>query len=345
MPASWAWPSSSSASRPGAGPRFKIHQLNALVSVASAGSIRAAAREMGLSPAAVTKAVRELEEDAGAVLVVRENTGIRFTPAGCALLVHARAVVAQLERAEEELAALAGAAPSVLRVGVAAWVATNWLGDVVEMFLQRMPQVRLDLFEGVLTVSIPRLRDGTLDLCIGRSAPSHLHGEFAHEPLFRTTSAVVARQGHPLAACRSLDELRHARWILNWVPADAAGAACDKHDPFQRFLTEYRPKIHVAHSLVIAVSLVRDADMLAVMPWPLVEAIAAREGLCALPVNETLNAGDCSLITRRGVPLGEAARCFMDCFRTVIQSAAASTSRRERRVFDALEASLVDELA
>ena len=320
------------------GPRFRIHQLKAFVSVASTGSIRAAARALGLSPAAVTKAIRELEGDAGCALVRRENNGIRFSPAGQALLVHARVVVAQLERAEEELAALTGAAPTVLRVGIAAWIAMSWLGEVVELFEQRMPRVRLDLFEGVLTVSIPRLRDGTLDLCIGRSVPAQLHGEFAHEPLFRTTSAVVARRGHPLAACRSLEELRNAAWILNWVPAYESDAPFDLSDPFQRFLHEHRPKAHVAHSLIIAISLVRDTDMLALMPWPLVEAVAHREGFCTLPLNETLNDSDCSLITRRGVPLGEAAKCFMECFRIVTQRAAYSASRSERRVFDSLEA-------
>ncbi len=325
MPSSWASP----------GPRFKLHQLKALVSVAATGSISAASRVLGLSPAALTKAVRELEEDAGTVLVVRENTGIRFTPAGEALLVHARAVVAQLERAEQELAALAGAAPATLRVGIAAWVAMSWLGDVVRMFQQHMPGVRLELFEAVLTVSIPRLRDGTLDLCIGRSTPAHLRGEFAHTPLFRTTSAVVARQGHPLAACRSLNELRHAEWLLNWVPAE-------QDDPFLRYLREHRPKVHVAHSFVIATTLVRDADMLAVMPWPLIEAIAAREGFCTLPLDETLNETDCSLITRRGVPMSEAAKCFMDCFTAVTERAALSASRSERRVFDSLEALAVE---
>lgn len=328
--------------RAGTRPRFKIHQLRALVTVASMGSIRAASRAMCLSPAAVTKAVRELEEDIGTALVLRENAGIRFTAAGRALLVHAQAVVAQLERAEVELVSLARAAPTVLRVGVAAWIAMSSLGGVVQLFQKRMPAVSLELFEGVLTVSIPRLRDGTLDLCVGRSAPPHLHGEFAHAPLFRTSSAVVARQGHPLASCRSLEELRDAEWMLNWTPADEDTTTCDLRDPFQRFLREYRPKVHVAHSLVIATSLVRHTEMLALMPWPLIEMIAVREGLCTLPISDTFNETDYSLITRRGVPLGEAARCFMECFKTVTERDASSVSRSKRRVFDSLDTLAVD---
>jgi hypothetical protein len=98
----------------------------------------------------------------------------------------------------------------------------------------------------------------------------------------------------------------------------------------------------VAHSLVIATTLVRDADMLALMPWPLIEAIAVQEGFCTSPVSETLNDVDCSVITRRGVPLSETARCFMDCFTLVTRRAASSSSRSERRVFDSLEALALD---
>jgi LysR family transcriptional regulator, regulator of abg operon len=50
---------------------MKDHQLRALVQVAESGSIRAAARAMNLSQSALTKALRELEEDVGAELLQR----------------------------------------------------------------------------------------------------------------------------------------------------------------------------------------------------------------------------------------------------------------------------------
>jgi DNA-binding transcriptional LysR family regulator len=282
--------------------------------------------------------MREIEEDIGAILVLRETTGITFTDAGRALLVHARLVVGQLERAREEMATLVGASQAVLRIGIASWIAMSCLGEVVKLFQQRMPAVRLELFEAVLTVSIPKLRDGTLDFCIGRSAPAHLHDEFSHAPLFRTSSAVVARRGHPLAGSRSLSELRDAQWVLNWAVTHDPEMELDPQDPFQRYLHEFRPRVHVAHSFVIAASLVRDTDMLALMAWPLVETIAAREGFCTLPSNETLNDTAYSLITRRGAPLSAAAKCFMACFTAAIQRASHSASPSERRIFHSMDA-------
>ncbi|CAN7634027.1 LysR substrate-binding domain-containing protein [Variovorax sp. LjRoot290] len=314
---------------------MKVHQLKALVAVGDHGSIRAASRAAGLSPAAVTKAVRELEEDVRTLLITREAKGVTFTDAGRALLVHARLVVGQLARAEEEMAQLSGRGRAPLRIGVNSWLALTCLGDVVKLFQQRMPTVRLELMESVLTVSIPKLRDGTLDFCIGRAGPASTHEDMAHVPLFRTSSAVVGREGHPLAHSRSLAELRDAQWLLNWTPGDDPA---DPHeDVFARYLRECAPTVHVAHSTVIVTSLIRSTDMLTLMPWPLVEAIAGREQLCVLPLAERLNETTVSLISRRGDPMSAAARCFIECFNAVVYRALGSDDPARRRLFHSID--------
>ena len=58
---------------------MKFHQFRTLVAMADTGSIRAAARALGISPAAATKAVRELEAEQQIALVVRNANGIAFT--------------------------------------------------------------------------------------------------------------------------------------------------------------------------------------------------------------------------------------------------------------------------
>lgn len=150
----------------------------------------------------------------------------------------------------------------------------------------------------------------------------------------RTTSAVVARRGHPLAQCRSLADLRQAQWMLNWTPADDP-APLD--DVFSRYLREHAPAVHVAHSFVIAMSLIRQTDMLGLMAWPLVEAVAAREQLCVLPLAETLNETTTSLISRRGDPLSAAAQCFIVCFNTVVCGVFDSGDAARRRVFRSID--------
>ena len=81
--------------------RMKNHQIRAFTQVAESGSIRAAARALFLSQSALTKSLRELEEDVGAQLLVRSYKGIEFTPAGKVLLSHARLALSMLDKARE----------------------------------------------------------------------------------------------------------------------------------------------------------------------------------------------------------------------------------------------------
>ena len=97
---------------------MKDHQLKALVQVAESGSIRAAARNMNLSQSALTKALRELEEDVGAELLLRSYKGIEFTQAGGTLLHRARLALSILDKAKEEIAQLRGSGEVKLAIAV-----------------------------------------------------------------------------------------------------------------------------------------------------------------------------------------------------------------------------------
>ena len=97
---------------------MKDHQLKALVQVADSGSIRAAARAMNLSQSALTKALRELEEDIGAELLQRSYKGIGFTPEGNALLIRARLVLATIDKARAEIRQMRGGAGAHVKAAI-----------------------------------------------------------------------------------------------------------------------------------------------------------------------------------------------------------------------------------
>ncbi|REE07367.1 DNA-binding transcriptional LysR family regulator [Paraburkholderia sp. BL27I4N3] len=315
---------------------MKLHQLRALVAIADTGSVRNAARAIELSPAAITKAMRELEDEVGLTLIVRETTGVTLTEAGQKLLEHARLVTGQLLRATQELAVLAGKKQGTLSVGVPSWFGLTLLGDVVNRFEREMPQIQLVFFESLLSVSVPKLRDGTLDLSINRAHTGPTQAEFDHLPLFMTGYAVVARAGHPLANCRSLEELKDARWILNRnFSTDEIAVQGDKS--FAEYFRRYTPLVHVSHSSTLATSLIATTDLLSIMPWPLAELLVAREGLCVLSLAEVAADVEISLMYRRAAPLSASAKCFVECLTEVIREAATSTDAGRRRLFHSVE--------
>ncbi|WP_230626213.1 LysR family transcriptional regulator [Cupriavidus necator] len=328
---------------PGSQPTFllemKLHQLRALVAIADSGSIRNAARATSHSPAAITKAVRELEDEVGVTLIIRETTGITLTQAGQVLLEHARLTVGVLARARQEMDVFAGKRKGTLAVGIPAWLGMTLLGEIAGRFQLQMPDTRLEFFESLLTVTVPKLRDGTLDLSIGRMYLPQSE-EFAQLPLFSTGYAVVARAGHPLAECRTLQDLKGATWILNRDFAGESDGVVES--AFSDYCSRYAPRIHISHSSVIATNLIASTDFLSLMPWPLAELLLAKDGLCVLPIRDALPDARISITHRRAVPLGAAAKCFIDATMAVIRESANSTDPAKRRFFRAIECLLDD---
>jgi DNA-binding transcriptional LysR family regulator len=132
---------------------MKFYQLNALVAVADAGSIRGAAKRLDTSPAAVTKALQKLEADSGIQLLIRNASGIDFTEAGKRLLIQARLLVTQMVSARHVLADCKGQLAGRLSVAVTPWLAMTLMPKAIVSFCQRYPEVQLELHEGFSSVA------------------------------------------------------------------------------------------------------------------------------------------------------------------------------------------------
>jgi LysR family transcriptional regulator, regulator of abg operon len=289
---------------------MKIQQLRVITAIADAGSVRGAARLLHSSPAAITQSIQQLEHTINIRLVERSASGVSLTQSGRALLVHARLIVTQVNRAYEAVESLRGGTRKRLAVAVTPWVALTFLPETVTKFRQRMPEVQLDLFEGLLAIANPRLRDGSLDIFIGRKDTHMTSRDFSCRPLFASSRAIVARRDHPRAESRSLADLLDLDWL---VPLDPES---ERQIPFRLFERHGLPaprNIHYLHSLAVAIPLLQRTDMVSVFPWPLVELCAAPGDLVALPLREQLDESIVEIITRAGEPADDASLCFIDC--------------------------------
>ncbi|HEY0824475.1 MAG TPA: LysR family transcriptional regulator, partial [Ramlibacter sp.] len=81
---------------------MQLTQLRNFITMVDAGSIRAGARELGISQPAATKGLRALEQELDTVLVQRSSRGVVLTEAGKAFLTRARAVQREIRQAREE---------------------------------------------------------------------------------------------------------------------------------------------------------------------------------------------------------------------------------------------------
>ncbi len=286
------------------------------------------------SPAAVTQNIQQLEETVRMQLVVRTSSGVTLTPCGQTLLAHARLVAAQMTRANQAMDAMRGEPSGRLSIAVTAWVALTFLPEAVVRFRARMPAIQLELFEGLLAIATPRLRDGSLDIYVGRQVPGATTGDFNYHPLFATSRAVVARQGHPHAESRSLAQLLDDDWLVALDPETEGQAS---YQMFARYGLPVPRSIHFLHSLTVALALLKRTDMVSIFPWPLVELCAARDGLCAIPLREELEDSTVGIIMRTGEPADAASRCFIDCLIETIRDESWDRTSDIRRAMQSVE--------
>jgi DNA-binding transcriptional LysR family regulator len=106
---------------------------------------------------------------------------------------------------------------------------------------------------------------------------------------------------------------------------------------FTRYNVPVPRKIHLTHSLAIAIALLKKTDMVSVFPWPLVEVSAAKEGLRAIPLREQLDDAMVSVISRSGHPASAASECFIECMIETIREGCDSGLPETRHVLQSVE--------
>ena len=97
---------------------IRLHHLRDLLAVVETGSLRAAARKLGLTQPSLTKSLRQLEEQTALALLVRSKHGVTLTSAGQHLVERARLIESELRRTAEDLELLRGGTVRSVSVGV-----------------------------------------------------------------------------------------------------------------------------------------------------------------------------------------------------------------------------------
>jgi DNA-binding transcriptional LysR family regulator len=145
---------------------LNLGRLRVLLEVVNRGSFSAAAEALSYTQSAVSQSIARLEAETGAALVIRDRRGIRPTAAGATLLDHAEAIFAQVQAAEDELAAVLGLRGGRLRVASFPSAGATLMPQAVATFRRRHPEIALTLAEGEPEEIAPRMRSGEFDLAL-----------------------------------------------------------------------------------------------------------------------------------------------------------------------------------
>jgi DNA-binding transcriptional LysR family regulator len=144
-----------------------LNELRVFVAVADGRSFTEAARRLGSPKSTVSRALRKLEDRLGVRLVERTTRRVSLTEVGELYLGHCRRVVAEAEEADLAVGALLAEPRGRLRVAVPIPFARFMLGPILAEFLERYPEVQLQL---EMDGREEALRSGRLDLLIRAGA-------------------------------------------------------------------------------------------------------------------------------------------------------------------------------
>ncbi|MFF9719816.1 LysR family transcriptional regulator [Streptomyces sp. NPDC014603] len=196
---------------------IEARRLHILRAVADHRTVTAAAAALHLTPSAVSQQLAALEQETGHRLVERGARGVRLTPAGEILLSHTNAVLAQLERAEAELAAYGSGSAGTVTVASFATGIAEVVAPAVARLARSAPGIRIRVQDAEGDASLPMVLDRQVDVAVaveyrGASADDP---RLTHLPLYAEPFDAVVPVSHRLADAAEvpLAELAKDPWI------------------------------------------------------------------------------------------------------------------------------------
>jgi LysR family transcriptional regulator, transcriptional activator for dmlA len=142
--------------------------LSFFSTLARAGSLSAAARELGVTTPAVSKHLALMESRVGVSLVVRTTRRMSLTPEGELVLEHARRILGEIDDMEQLLGVSKAMPTGLLRVNATLGFGRSHVSPLISKFMRKHPQVEVQL---QLSVNPPPLTEDSFDVCIRFGAP------------------------------------------------------------------------------------------------------------------------------------------------------------------------------
>ena len=262
---------------------MELRDIEYFAVVAEHGNVRRASETLGLSPPALSKSLRRLEESMQAKLVERTPKGVALTPVGAALLAQVSRLRLTLQDIRREAEDLSRGRAGHLRIGVGATTVEDVPRGCAALLKEALG-LSVQIVVGDNDVMVPALRNGELDL-IFNVIPDTPYAGCVQEHLFDDVFVVCASAEHRLTRRKrlSLVDIAHERWTLS-----APGVLNVQHVhrvfqasglPAPRVAIEARP-------LGLRLQICASTDLLSFCARRTLHVLAPRFRLKELPVKE-----------------------------------------------------------
>ena len=242
--------------------------LSILREIERNGTLTAAAESLHLTQSALTHAIKKLEQRSAVKLWNKEGRSIRLTQAGSYLLSVANRLLPQLEYVDQVIERFARGEKGVIRIGMECHPCYQWLLKVVTPFIERYPEVDIDVKQQFQFGGMKALLNYDIDVLVTPD-PIHQAG-VTFKPVLDYEQVLVVSKQHILAKKTQVEPKDLLEEVLYSYPVDM-----ERLDIYSQFLSpaHCRPKKHKS---------IKATDIM-------LQLVAAGRGVAALPhwlVNE-----------------------------------------------------------
>lgn len=286
---------------------MKLTTLRALIIAVEVGSLRGAARRLGVTQPALTKMIRELELELGTTLLARSTTGVVPTAQGKVLVEKAAAAERELAQAVDQIRQLGGQMQGELTIGAVPLAMMLLIPETLRTFAREFPDIRLRFSEELYIAQLTRLRKGEVDIALGPLPEGLAQGEFRIEPLIPITMVVVVRRGNPLERARSLEELSAAPWVFTGA-APGMGYA---QQLFAQHGLPTPPAGALVNSTLGLLSIIANSDFVGLLPHQIAVHPLARQHISLVNTQEAPLKSTLVAMTKTDAALSPAVRHFI----------------------------------
>jgi DNA-binding transcriptional LysR family regulator len=298
-----------------------MRQLSLLLALNEQRSLRKAASQIGLTQPAATKMLRDMEDVTALKLFDRLSRGVLPTAYGEVMIRYAQVVFSDLAGVRDELAAIESGNVGKIRIGAIMAPAPQLLTDVLLAIKRKHPRLAPTVQLDTSDVLITALLQDRLDVAIGRVPDNWDSRELMFESIAEEPLSVVASLSNPELRHRKLGlaHLTKYPWVLQAHPS-----------PMRKVLELEFMEAGVAvpiniletSSMLLTSSLLRQSDMLAVMPTLVARHYEERKILGIVPIKFRRRLASYGVITRKGRILSPATQLFIGEIRSAVHSQA-----------------------
>lgn len=195
---------------------IRLSQLELLAAINHSATLGSAAKATHITQPAASRLLRTLADELGIQLFERAGRILHPTAAGKTLLRRANAIVADIDRIDKELTAIDQGLTGQISVGCGVASCYMLIPSAVDQLLQSAPRAAVTVHEGPMEELVAKLREGNIDLLVGRIENLGSHFDLVIEDLYDPAMMVVCGFNNPLASRRNLkwDDVLQQPWIL-----------------------------------------------------------------------------------------------------------------------------------